>query len=156
MDKPDNVYFADLVSDAMRQWAVAVARHLVWQADATKSMQTVRECWVGTGFVLYVRYLNRSGRFGARFAGLHIDPTSGQPLDPALRVHSSGSAAQQASNLMDGRIGGGPPSAAVEWTDDLGFGWWGDSPRPLDWAGAVNSPRIDTVYPFINHPPRLP
>lgn len=135
------MYYADLMAEPMRRWGVAVGRHLVWQA--ANGPQTVRECWLGADLALYVRYANRSGWFGARFAGLHIDPTSGRPIDPAVREHSSGSAAQQASNLYDGGLGGGAP-AAVEWTDDLGFGWWGDVP-PGGWAGAVTGARLDTI-----------
>lgn len=143
MNKPENVYFADLMTDPLRQWAVAVGRHLVWQASRPNVPHTVRECWIGTDHALYIRYTNRSGQFGARFARLHHDPTSGQLLDPMMREHATGSAAQQASNLYDGGLGGGPP-ATVEWTDDLGYHWWGDTPS-AGWPKAVDSPRSDII-----------
>jgi hypothetical protein len=60
-----------------------------------------------------------------------------------MREHATGSAAQQASNLYDGGLGGGPP-ATVEWTDNLGYGWWGDTPS-AGWPKAVDSPRSNTI-----------
>lgn len=125
------------MAEPLRRWGIAVGRHLVWQAASGPLV--VDECWLGTDLALYVRY---AGRFGARFAGLHIDPTSGRPIDARVREHSAGSAAQQASNLYDGGLGGGAP-ATVEWTDEQGYGWWGDTP-PAGWADAVNGARLDT------------
>ncbi|MGK8501791.1 hypothetical protein [Nocardia asiatica] len=125
-EHPRNPYYADLVAEAHRQWAVAVAENLVWLAGRPHSLHTVDECWIDTGTAMCLRYSNTVGRFAARFAHLEVSPITG-PLSPTLREHDSGSAVQQASNLFTVRLGGGPPER-WEWTDPDGRRWWGDSP----------------------------
>lgn len=125
-ERPHNPYYADLVADAHRQWAIAVAENLVWLASQPYSLHTVNECWIDTDLAMCLRYSNTAGRFAARFARLHVSPITG-PLNPVLREHDSGSAVQQASNFLDVKLGGGPPDRC-EWTDADGRRWWGDAP----------------------------
>lgn len=143
LDRPENVYFADLMAEPLRLWAIAVGRNFLWQASRPGGPHAITECWIGADLALYARYSNPAGHFGARFAALHHDPVSGGLLDPALREHSSGSAAQQASNLLDGGLGGGQP-ANGEWTDDSGYRWWGDVPD-VGWPAAVRGARMETL-----------
>jgi hypothetical protein len=144
VEKPKNVYFADLMAEPLEQWAVAVGQQLVWQvSQPNASQRNVWECWIGEDGALYIRYSDAAGKFGARFENLHYDPTSGQLLDPMTREHSCGSAAQQASNLYDGRMNATTvPTNA--WTDNEGYRWWGDAPD-LGWPAAVVQPRSHTI-----------
>lgn len=147
--EPPNIYFADF----MRSWAVSVAHCFVWMgtrrtAESVDDGPNVfHECWVDENLALYVRYSHFSRKVGARFARLDIDPTSTRPLDPISRENSSASSVQQASNFYDGGLNGAPPDE-TEWTDSLGYAWWGDTPSE-GWAQAVdNSHRVETILPM--------
>lgn len=139
MRKPADIDYQDV----LLRWAVAVGEGFVWFARS--SPIGLRECWIGKDLALLATY-DSPARAGVRFGSLHVDPTSGQPLDPSQRGTSSHSSLAQASNLFHGAaVDGGLPEEA-EWTSPDGRLWWGDAPSGESWARAVEGERLALLY----------
>lgn len=152
---PPDVRFDELLASeeedqALRIWAISLARCLVWRGvEARHSALSVEanvfhECWVDQGTALFLRYAHYRRKVGARFDGLDIDTTSGLPLS-RLSGTDAARALRQANDLYEGGLNGAPP-AVVEWEDSLGYGWFGDRPTE-GWEVAVeHGTRLATVY----------
>lgn len=147
MERPPNVYFADL----LREWSLAVARMLVWRSvrdgNSGDSELSIQECWVGEDLAVYARYLWFSRRMAARCGQIDADPATSTRFDAFNRNTHASSSGQQASNLYDIQLAEGPYCGA-EWTDSLGYEWWGDTPEE-GWKKTVEQlPRLNTVLPM--------
>jgi hypothetical protein len=68
-------------------------------------------------------------------------------MDKPSNVYFADLMRSWAVNFYDGGFNGPPPQDA-EWTDSLGYEWWGDSP-PEGWEQAVDNPRrVEIVLPL--------
>lgn len=154
---PEKTYFVDL----MRTWALSVAENLVDRAecehrrriersggvDAAPEFHVVVESWVADDCAIYLRYRHYGSRIGVRIADLDLDRVTGTRLDHARRDDLLGSSVGFANNLYDTVLESGPPPAEErEWTDSLGYEWWGDPTPPRGWNRAIHdTPRLETI-----------
>lgn len=114
------------------EWAEQVARKVHGLGLRSTHSPRLAEVWLTQDLALHVRYHIGSDALAVRIGRLDVDPTSmGAPLDSARL------ASDLFHNLHDA-------PEARSWTDALGFGWWGDSPRE-GWAAVETRERVLTL-----------
>jgi hypothetical protein len=140
------LYFSDWFGDnptpaAHRQWAIAVAENVIWRSLQPHAYHIIEECWIDDELALCLRYSNRRGRYGVRFAKLEMSP-----ITPPLPPRSTG---EQGSNFYDVQLGGGEPGRC-DWTEPDGREWWRDAPA-AGWPRLLDpSSRLATL-PIPEH-----